>query len=568
LILKLYQNEIQHYSKTLDKVNDLLEKGEPVDQILDGYGPGRVIFRNKRKVIKGFPERNTHLIPLTGTKQQTAVASNEFFDSQRFYKALYDHDPRTVFLVDLIKTIPKLLVICSSKEKAEILQEAISIHTSVDTTRFDESMSLLQRDRSAAWFAKKDGARVMICSEIGSEGRNFQFVHHLFLFDLPQNPELVEQRIGRVDRIGQKEKIQIYVPFILGTATEVLAKWYMNGLNLFEKNRDGAYLIYKKFGQELNALFDRSKQNKGIDQSKLKNLIDETRTYCQKMDERLNKGRNMLLEMNSYKADTAAKIICQVSQAENSTTLKNQLALILDHYGIEMDQIGKSVYKLTQDQMVDEHFPRLPDRSKIMTFKRNDAVIRDDVSFYSWDHPFVQQAMEFYITTHTGACTTVILEKGHQGVLIEAVFILECVVPLYLNLERYLKPRPIRVVVDHEGNDVSEQYPFTTLARQVKPDSSRWFLEMSQVKDQIIPNMIQASESIAGRQAGPMIQKGKERIRSIVGNEVSRLKTLIKINPNIKDEEITAAQSEMDELLSHASQARLRLDAVRLIRLQ
>lgn len=53
----------------------------------------------------------------------------------------------------------------------------------------------------------------MLCSEIGSEGRNFQFASHLVMFDLPFNPDLLEQRIGRLDRIGQVHDIQIHVPY-------------------------------------------------------------------------------------------------------------------------------------------------------------------------------------------------------------------------------------------------------------------------------------------------------------------------------------------------------------------
>jgi ATP-dependent helicase HepA len=54
----------------------------------------------------------------------------------------------------------------------------------------------------------------LICSEIGSEGRNFQFAHHLVLIDLPLNPELLEQRIGRLDRIGQTRDIEIHIPYL------------------------------------------------------------------------------------------------------------------------------------------------------------------------------------------------------------------------------------------------------------------------------------------------------------------------------------------------------------------
>lgn len=71
-------------------------------------------------------------------------------------------------------------------------------------------MSILERDKAAAYFAQEEaGAQVLICSEIGSEGRNFQFANQLVMFDLPMNPDLLEQRIGRLDRIGQKRDIEI-----------------------------------------------------------------------------------------------------------------------------------------------------------------------------------------------------------------------------------------------------------------------------------------------------------------------------------------------------------------------
>ena len=50
-------------------------------------------------------------------------------------------------------------------------------------------MSIVERDRAAAWFSEEDsGAQVLLCSEIGSEGRNFQFASNLVMFDLPFNP--------------------------------------------------------------------------------------------------------------------------------------------------------------------------------------------------------------------------------------------------------------------------------------------------------------------------------------------------------------------------------------------
>ena len=108
-------------------------------------------------------------------------------------------------------------------------------------------MTIVQRDRNAAWFSESDGARLLICSEIGSEGRNFQFAHHLILFDLPIHPELLEQRIGRLDRIGQTEDIHIHVPYVVGSPQEVLVRWFHEGLNAFEDNLEGGNQLSGKF---------------------------------------------------------------------------------------------------------------------------------------------------------------------------------------------------------------------------------------------------------------------------------------------------------------------------------
>ena len=104
------------------------------------------------------------------------------------------------------------------------LLDLVRSKINVKTTLFHEGLSLIARDRNAAYFAEDDGARVLFCSEIGSEGRNFQFAHHLVLFDLPLNPDLLEQRIGRLDRIGQQADIKIYIPYIQDSGQEVLFK--------------------------------------------------------------------------------------------------------------------------------------------------------------------------------------------------------------------------------------------------------------------------------------------------------------------------------------------------------
>ncbi len=126
-------------------------------------------------------------------------------------------DPYRPWLGELLreKRDRKVLVITASADTAQQLVEQMKSQYGIRAALFHEGMSLVERDRAAAWFAEReDGAQVLICSEIGSEGRNFQFAHHLVLFDLPLNPDLLEQRIGRLDRIGQNAVINIHVPYV------------------------------------------------------------------------------------------------------------------------------------------------------------------------------------------------------------------------------------------------------------------------------------------------------------------------------------------------------------------
>ena len=564
-----YRSEANQYKETIKTVNDLIKKEEPVDHILDTYGPGRVIFRNKRHTVKGFPQRRVLLKPLLATPSQIQAINQEFFNKQKNRAYDFTDDPRIGPLVALLQQKKKVLVICSTKEKVAAITRAVARQISIDIAKFDETMTLLQRDRHAAWFAREDGASALICSEIGSEGRNFQFVHHLFLFDLPQNPELLEQRIGRIDRIGQKERIRIHVPFVQGSGYEILARWYMSGLNLFQKNIDGSHLIYKKFAPDLQDHFQQIPKKQSIDLSQLNALISNTAAYCGQVAERLSQGKNILLEMNSFKAKPARKIIDQINRTDSDTTLDRLLIQILDHYGIDIDFIDKTIFTLNSTQMTDEKFPALTRLSNRMTFIRKTAIIRDDVDFFSWDHPFVQQTVDFFLINGTGACTTGRLNgEAQPGILLETIFLVECIAPMDLNLERFLIPDPIRIVVDHTGKDMTDIYDFEVLSANLVPDHKNWFKDMDQIKQVLIPSLIDKSKTIAQTQSLKMIRQGHARIKTTLGKEVTRLKELKKINPDIKKEEILLAQARMDALSDHLASARIRMDALRLIRVQ
>src|SRR5204863_1490352 len=216
----------------------------------------------------------------------------------------------------------KILLIC--RPQAMVAAIDVSLRQRIKNLKaavFHEGLSLVQRDRNAAWFAEKGGARILICSEIGSEGRNFQFAHHLVLFDLPLDPELLEQRIGRLDRIGQKSEIEVHVPYVVGSSHEVLVRWYQEGLNAFEKNLQGGAELLDRFGARLYDLAQRFSKGSKSSRVELDRLIEETRVAHREITERLQSGRDRLLELNSFRPEAAAAVVAEIRNRDEDRSL-------------------------------------------------------------------------------------------------------------------------------------------------------------------------------------------------------------------------------------------------------
>jgi superfamily II DNA or RNA helicase len=98
---------------------------------------------------------------------------------------------------------------------------------------FHGGMNAEDKDRAVTVF-EQEGIDVMLCSEIGGEGRNLQFCHRLINFDLPWNPMQIEQRIGRIHRIGQTETVEVINLACAETVEERILDVLDRRINLFE----------------------------------------------------------------------------------------------------------------------------------------------------------------------------------------------------------------------------------------------------------------------------------------------------------------------------------------------
>ena len=123
------------------------------------------------------------------------------------------------------------------RETLELLKGAIE-RQGRRTGVFHEDLSPERRDIEVAQFRLSEGPSILISTEAGGEGRNFQFCRRLVLFDLPWNPGVVEQRIGRLDRIGRTIPTEI-VYFRPPTGFGAAVAGLYEGIGLFREPLGG-----------------------------------------------------------------------------------------------------------------------------------------------------------------------------------------------------------------------------------------------------------------------------------------------------------------------------------------
>ncbi len=533
------------------------DKDELLGDLLDRHGPGRVIFRNTRAAIKGFPRRIACLHALDAPAELLTKLRHEFRDDMQPQGTAYDlsGDPRVRQLASMLREgQDKILLICRTRQKALAIEAALMKEIRVKCALFHEDMSILQRDRNAAWFAEEDGAQLLICSEIGSEGRNFQFAHQLFLFDLPPDPELLEQRIGRLDRIGQTKEIQLHIPFIKGSAQEAFVRWYHEALDAFESHLPCGEALFSEFGASIQevAISDSG--------ARLEKLIEQSRSRREQLSSELESGRDRLLEMGSCRPDLARDISRTIHAIDSNSALEEFMLKVFDYFSIEAEPAGPRSYILTPDEQLIDAFPFVKADGMTITFDRAQATAREEVDFLTWDHPMVSGAIELLLGTQKGsACLALLPSKEQPAVILEAVFALECIGQL--DAGRFLPDYPLSICIDHAENEIEAEFRSSDLklpAENITPILTRKLKKL-------LPKMVKQACESAEAQLEEIVAAATARMQHELEHELKRLQSLARVNPLISAAELEAAAAEIEQFTAQLSETRCRLDSVRVI---
>ena len=541
----LNEQDVESLFKALACHNDEEKQAarqELIQNLIDRHGTSRILFRNTRQGVKGFPHRVYHQVTIDAT----------------------EGDEKIHWLIDFLKSHrnEKILVICKTAQTAIQLEQILREKEAIRIAVFHERMSIIERDRAAAYFADTDnGTQVLLSSSIGSEGRNFQFACHLVLFDLPENPDLLEQCIGRLDRIGQTRDVQIYVPCLSGSAQQDLARWYHEGLNAFEQTCPIGMALFEQYETLLKV---RSENKADFEQ-----LILQTQKQAKALRLALEKGRDRLLELNSNGGEKAQRLAGEIAQTDNSPQLVNFALNLFDIIGVEQDDLGENSIVITPTgTMLVPDFPGLKEEGVTVTFDRQLALAREELEFLTWDHPMIRQGIDLIASGDIGKAAMALLVNKQLPagtLLVELIYMIESQSPKGLQLNRFLPPTPVRLLLDSKGNDLAGQVNFDTLQNKLKLLSKDIANKMVKMARPNIEQLIKLGEHKITEIAQAQIREASRLADQTLSTELNRLIALKAVNKNIRQVEIDVLEKQRLVSLEELSKASWRLDSLRVI---
>jgi SNF2 family DNA or RNA helicase len=210
-----------------------------------GDGSGRTLLARTLQAEVGSSAAALHST-LSGMRGRGTLAGEEVDELCDRAAAVTTSSKADALLGLLRETHAKVLVFTQYRETQRFLLEALA-RAGVTAAQFGGGLSATEKDGQVEAFA--GDRRVMVSTDVGSEGRNLQFCHTLVNYDLPWNPMRIEQRVGRVHRIGQTEPVRIFNLSSRGTVEDHMLEVLDDKLNMFE-------LVVGELGEILGNLED------------------------------------------------------------------------------------------------------------------------------------------------------------------------------------------------------------------------------------------------------------------------------------------------------------------------
>jgi len=403
-------------------------------------------------------------------------------------------------LLDELGAHEKVLVFAETLETIEYLRAALA-KKRIEALAYLGDLTPAERDKLVARFRDPEGPRILLCTELGGEGRNFQHCHLLVNYDLAWSPAAIEQRIGRIDRIGQSREVRIYAFRPEGTLAARVLEVMDEGVGVFTAPVGGLDPVLESVETELLELASaggagsprvatrEASQGGALDDaSQWSRKTAEIRERVSAARAEVARGYDPLLDLRSCDmnavrllADRGARRLgarvpagadAGVALGAIATHLERRLEAVTIEAArrvglavdVEVDVLpGEVSFNVGPELKVDAlaGFDLEQDRTVLGSFQREVAVRHEEHDSFATGHPLVEALFGWLRDGELGRATVSRTHlRGTQGAALDARFLVALPEPADLaqgarvpsrRAARHLEESQIRVVVRLDG---------------------------------------------------------------------------------------------------------------------
>ncbi len=427
-----------------------------LSHLAETYSLSDRLVRNRRAIVGGFSQRRLHRHEVTASAEEqqardSAIAALKQDGTLKgaalaglirrlesspaaFLKAvtgvqalselklqLPNRDAKCRAFATLLREIwkkektAKVLVFTEAHATLESVKARL-LEDGIESLAYHGDLPLVERDRQVARFRDPEGPKVLLCTEVGGEGRNFQFAHHLVHYDLPWSPATVEQRIGRLDRIGQSHPVDIHVFDTKGSLSSDVLAVLADAVGVFGETVGGLDAVLEEVEPKLTELALEPPEARSAYVNQLKKKVTAARAQ-------VLEAYDPLLDLRSFDREDVAGLVLRartragMDDDEGDESLEDGLWAIARDLDERLEEtvtelalrIGVGV---DTDQMVDafqcafhfghalkvEALPGLDiseERTVLGTFWRDTAVEQEEIEYFATGHPIVEALFGF-----------------------------------------------------------------------------------------------------------------------------------------------------------------------------
>jgi len=376
----------------------------------------------------------------------------------------------------------KVLVFTNWAQTAELITcrlKPILGHGAVE--QFIVGMTDTELQVAADRFQSNDECCVLVCDELGGEGRNFQIADCIIHVDIPWTPTQVEQRIGRVDRLGRTDAVCSIPLFARNTVEHDLFRLWDEGLGLFTRSMSGMEIALESTQDQLAAALGRSVRQGVADlldpiQCQSAALREEVEKECLYEKEADNKELRQQFTAIDERYRDGSVIRAAVAQWTSMAGLSNFRVqgdmMIYEARNFRLNAMRKA--RFLPPSMI-EATKRLGNQRTtqiVGTFSRDLAVRREDLVFFApGDDPWTDAVITNALECDRGRCCAVGFhcEHGADTPFFELLYSFQInprmlyeaqLDPIYLlHAQSYLARPNIRLLVDIEGATIQHSDP-------------------------------------------------------------------------------------------------------------